>query len=385
MTGGAQAAFAGRRLKIAHLSSVHSPGDVRILHKECATLAAAGHDVVFIVPGDGEASREGVRIRYLPVPTGRKARVLKTVPELYQVALAEQADIYHFHDPELMPVGLWLRLRGRRVVYDVHEDAPRDILTKTYLAKPVRWLAAAVVECLEWIAGRTLSGIVAVTRRIAARFPTRKTVLVQNFPLHEELVEQSEVAYQDRDPIVAYTGGIAAIRGAREMLEAVDLLPESMEARLTMAGLFSPPAFEAELRQMPGWSQVDFLGWRSREDVSRMLGRARVALVLFHPLANHVDAQPNKLFEYMAAGVPVVASDFPLWREIVEGAGCGLLADPMQPAAVAGAIRWLLEHPDEAEAMGRRGQEAVRARFNWRREGEKLVAFYDRITAGGER
>lgn len=110
-----------------------------------------------------------------------------------------------------------------------------------------------------------------------------------------------------------------------------------------------------------------------------LLGHARIGLVLLHPTPNYYDALPVKLFEYMSAGVPVIASDFPLWRKIIEGAGCGLVADPLDPHAIASAIEWLLTHPDEAEAMGKRGQEAVRKLYNWEHEAKALINFYERL------
>jgi len=117
------------------------------------------------------------------------------------------------------------------------------------------------------------------------------------------------------------------------------------------------------------------------EAVVEMLAEARLGLVLFHPRPNHLESQPNKLFEYMAAGLPVVASSFPLWKEIVEGTRCGLVVDPLDPHAAANAIRWLLAHPEEAEAMGARGRQAVHDRFNWRREEATLLDCYARLCA----
>ncbi|MGQ9498496.1 MAG: glycosyltransferase, partial [Desulfotomaculales bacterium] len=166
----------------------------------------------------------------------------------------------------------------------------------------------------------------------------------------------------------------------REMVTAMTLLPEALGVRLVLAGKFVPPFLEDEVRQLPGWERVDFRGWQDRAAVARLLGEARAGLVVLYPEPNYVEAQPNKLFEYMSAGLPVIASDFPLWRDIVEEAGCGLLVDPLDPAAIAQAIQWILEHPKEAEAMGRRGQKAVFDRYNWDTEAAKLLAFYRRLT-----
>jgi hypothetical protein len=135
------------------------------------------------------------------------------------------------------------------------------------------------------------------------------------------------------------------------------------------------------MQKQHGWEKIRFLGWQSRNCIVSLLAEVRMGLVLFHPAPNHIDAQPNKLFEYMSAALPVIASDFPLWRRIIEGAGCGLLVDPLDPQAIANAIEYLLTHPSEAEAMGQRGREAVQKWYNWEPEAEKLVRFYDDLSA----
>jgi glycosyltransferase involved in cell wall biosynthesis len=201
-------------------------------------------------------------------------------------------------------------------------------------------------------------------------------VLVQNFPLLAEL-EPPETAVAPRQPHFAYVGGLARIRGAIEMVDALARL-SSPDIRLQMAGGF-PQDLGAELQSMPGWAKVDFVGWADRPTVARLLASCRAGLVLFHPEPNHVKAQPNKMFEYMAAGLPVIASDFPLWREIVEGAGCGLLVDPMDPQAIATAMQWIIDHPEEAAEMGRRGRAAVERTYNWEAESVKLVDLYRRL------
>ena len=191
--------------------------------------------------------------------------------------------------------------------------------------------------------------------------------------------------YARRGPVVAYVGLINEIRGTIEMVHAIADVCAHQEARLVLAGRFEPPAFGAQARALDGWRHVEYRGELSRARVVEMLAEARLGLVLFHPRPNHLESQPNKLFEYMAAGLPVVASSFPLWKEIVEGSRCGLVVDPLDPHATANAIRWLLAHPDEAEAMGARGRQAVQERFNWRREEATLLECYARLCAQSAR
>ena len=151
------------------------------------------------------------------------------------------------------------------------------------------------------------------------------------------------------------------------------------DSKLLLAGPFSDDIELSVVQRLPGWDCVERLGLLDRPAVSAIMGRSRAGLVLFHPCLNHVDAQPNKLFEYMAAGLPVVASDFPLWRELIEGRRCGLCVDPLNPNAIAAAIRWIFEHSEEAEVMGKRGREAVRRELNWENEADKLLALYDSL------
>lgn len=364
-------------MRIIHLTSNHAPTDVRIFLKEARTLSRAGHQVALIVPTEEPRQQvDGVEIIPVRKPKNRLDRFVLGFWRIYRAALAARGDAYHFHDPDLIPLGLLLRLQGKKVVYDVHEDVPRDILTKHWIPPILRGIIAKAMAGVEWLAGQLLSGIVAATPSITRRWPVTKTVVVQNFPFMEELAPESGIAYVERPLNVVYLGGIEIIRGIQEMVQAMEYLPANLEARLLLGGRFAPPELENELQQMPGWARAEFVGWVSRKRMAEILTSARLGLVLFHPAPNHIEAQPNKLFEYMSAGIPVVASDFPLWREIVEGAGCGLLVDPLDPQAIAKAIQYLLEHPLEAETMGRRGRLAVLEQYNWEAESKNLLEFY---------
>jgi glycosyltransferase involved in cell wall biosynthesis len=309
----------------------------------------------------------------------------KTVWAVYRRASQEDASIYHFHDPELLPVALLLKASGRRVVYDAHEDLPKQILGKEWLPTSLRRPISALSSLLESVAAKILDGVVAATPAIARRFRGHKCSVVQNFPIQDELAARSDAAipYEMRESLVAYVGGLSAIRGARQMIRAMELLPESSEAKLLIAGKITPPGLEDELRGQPGWRRVEALGWRSRAEVADLLGRARVGLLLFQPLPNHLESYPTKLFEYMSAGLPVVVSDFPLWRDIIDEVGCGMTVDPTDPAAVAETLQDLLVNTMQAAAMGHRGKVAVQERFSWDGEARKLIALYERTLAVG--
>jgi glycosyltransferase involved in cell wall biosynthesis len=368
-------------IRVVHITTAHAASDVRIYHKECRTLAGAGYEVVLIVPHEGAVPDGDVRVLPVPMPKDRRERMTATIWRCWRTATRTRGAVYHLHDPELLVVGLALKLAGRTVVYDAHEDLGRQILTKHWLPSVLRKPIALGATGVLWFAGWMLDAVVAATPLIASRYAARKTVTVQNFPIADELAAGESVPYTSRPSEIAYVGGLFAIRGVGEMIAAIHQVQRTVPGvSLVLAGSFSPPDLEDEVRRLPGWTTVRYLGWQSRAGVAAILGRARVGLALLHPEPNYIDSYPVKLFEYMAAGVPVVASDFPLWHGIVDGAGCGLLVDPLDVAAIGRAVRWLLDHPSEAEAMGERGRRAVVERYNWSGEGAKLLALYAVLT-----
>jgi glycosyltransferase involved in cell wall biosynthesis len=368
--------------RVCILTSVHQPFDVRIFHKEARSLTSAGYEVVIVAPHTRSEQVDGIRVMAVPLPKGRRERMTKVAWRVLREAVRENASIYHFHDPELIPVGLLLKCRGKRVIYDVHEDFPQSILNtdRHWVPPRLRHLASKVVEWAEASGALVFDAIVAATPSIARRFPKHKTTLVQNFPLREEFVSESQRVYDKREPLVVYVGVVSAARGAREMIRAISVLPNCLGTRLVIAGNVYPTELRHELAAISAGMKVEFLGWRPRRDIADLLARSRIGLVLFHPIPNHTEAQPNKLFEYMAQGIPLIASDFPLWRRIVGQANCGLLVDPLDPQAIAKAIESLLRNKDEAETMGQRGLLAARSLYNWDNEARNLVKTYAELS-----
>jgi glycosyltransferase involved in cell wall biosynthesis len=294
---------------------------------------------------------------------------------VYRAAVRERAGIYQLHDPELLWVGALLRLRGFRVIYDVHEDVPKQILSKPWIPPWARPAVARAVAAVEHLVPRVVDGIVAATPSIARKFPAGKTVVVQNFPeAHFLRIDGAAPPLAERADAFVYTGGLMAVQGVREMAQAFALLPDGMTG--TVAGTFHTPELEAEIAATPGWRRVRYLGRVPRPDVARAIDRARAGIVLNHPTPNYVDAYPTKMFEYMARGLPVVCSNFPLWEGIVTSADCGIAVDPRSPAAIAAAIRRLNDEPELARRLGENGRRAIAERYNWEAELRKLEALY---------
>jgi glycosyltransferase involved in cell wall biosynthesis len=371
--------------RICVMTTVHSAFDIRIFQKECKSLAAAGHEVLLLAPHDRPATVDGVQIIPIPRRGRRPARMTAGVWDALRAAIRTRAQIYHFHDPELLIAGVVLSAMGKCVIYDVHEDVPRDLLGREYLSSRVKPLVAGLVEQVEDWSCRWFAAVLTATPRIGERFARRhrRVIVLQNFPLLRELIEGPNRAWSERDQAVAYAGWITRERSSVEMVRAIGLVDPQLGARLELAGDYDSPEVRQELTREAGWSRVHEHGLLDRPGMWEMLSHVRAGLVLYHPAPNNTDAQPNKLFEYMAAGLPLIASDFPLWRELIEGTGCGLLVDPLDPRDIAAAVSYVLTHPAEAEAMGQRGREAVSTRYNWASEERKLLALYARLSSVG--
>ena len=351
---------------ICHMTSAHLQEDVRIFHKECVSLANAGYDIYHISCGE-TYDKDGVHLIGFGKPqTGRAGRMTKTARNVYKAAAELDADVYHFHDPELLPYGLKLKRRGKKVIFDSHEDVSAQIADKRWIPKPFRKIVSCFYKFYETHVVKHLDAVVAATPHIADTFKNRCKIItvVNNYPKLDDIIFH-ETPFKDRKPIICYAGGINEIRGEKIMVEAM----EAVNGELIIAG-------DHEIENV---GKVKYIGSIDRKSVNELYGKARAGIVIYQPAKNHIDSQPIKLFEFMAAGLPVVASDFPLWKEIVEKNNGGICVDPTSADAVGRACEELISHPEDSQKMGQNGRKAVLEKYSWNSEEKKLLSLYKTI------
>lgn len=369
---------------VCHITTVHQPFDPRIFYKECLSLAKAGYRVVLIVVerktrSDLEPSseeHEGVVIIRVPcIYNSRLQRFWKAGRAAYKKARTIDASIYHFHDPEFLWFGYQLARKGKKVIYDVHEDVPRQILSKRWIPFIFRTPIAFFYECFEHYFASRLTGIIAVTEQIAERFEkiNRRVAIVKNYPLLSWMPASS--GYDQKKNQVCYIGDITRIRGIVEMVKSI----EGCDVQLALGGRFSEPGLRKEVMQLAGWKQVIEYGYVDRLQAAHIISTSKIGLVLLHPTVNYHEALPVKLLEYMAAGIPVIASDLRLQKQIVEETGCGIIVNPFDIEGIRHALRYLLQHPEQAREMGMRGRKAIEEQYHWQVEECKLISVYDKL------
>jgi len=371
------------------LTSVHAAADVRIFHKEARALARAGHEVVVVGFHPADELRDSVRIIALTKRTNRIARMLLSPVEVFVRALGVRAQVYHFHDPELIPVALLLRLLGKRVIYDIHEYTAEDIATKHWIPTYARRPVSRLVGWIERRAVQQMDGVVVVNDHMAdgiRHLVKRPDCLasVYNYPDYTPGAE-TVPAMAEREPVAVYVGVLTRERGWETLLDSGKRLNESFpEARVRVIGRLQSAGIAEPYRAIEQWADygVEYEGQIAHQDVFARLQRARVGVIPWLPSINHEQGTPVKLFEYMMAGLPVVASDLRFIRQIVVDTQCGILVPPGDPVALSAAIEELLRDPLRAQQMGERGRRAVFERYSWATQAERLLKLYASVAAG---
>ncbi len=376
-------------MRVVHFALFHKAIKTpRIFHRECVTLAQAGYEVHMITADVPADTLEGVLFHQGPRPRSSHLgyiwfyTIWGALWKAFRLGLDLDADLYHIHEAELIPVGVCLKLRGKRVIFDAIEDHPQQIfhvddgrLHRHLYAQAMR----VYIRFLYLLARLFFDAIIVCAPKIGRYFPPQKTTHLYNYSILREYPDAplDAMPYHERKQRVFYVGGITRKRAIVEIVTAMGLLPERLNPHLLLIGPWYNAQLRSEVETLPGWEYIDAPGLLPHSEMIPEMLDSQVGIVVLHGVSQYTITYPTKLFEYMAAGLPVVSVDLPHWREMLaEYADVVMWVDSHDPRAIADAIIYLLDHPDEAEARGRRGREAVETRFNWEAESQKLLDLY---------
>ena len=361
-------------MKVYHISTVHKRYDGRIFKKECVSLMKAGFEVSLVVAdGKGDELHSGVHIIDAGMPgKGRINRFLKGTKLVRKIIERDQPDVLHFHDPELLFLA---RKMAKKyvVIYDSHEDLPKQIMSKPYIKPFLRKTFAFLARTIEKRTAKKIYGVISVVDEIVERYQTYQpnTILIANYPI---INMEETVDYELKNGNIVYAGGVSEIRGVVEMAKIAKEIAEPVH-------IYGPIANEAVKKECELLSNsfAKFYGQINQEELFNILKKSSIGLIILHPVPNYINSSPNKLFEYMANGMAVIASDFPVWKEIIDTYQCGICVNPLHVAETVNAIQYLKNNPEIAGTMGKNGHQAVLEHFSWELESRKLVKFYQQI------
>jgi glycosyltransferase involved in cell wall biosynthesis len=373
------------QMHICHMTTVHPAKDARIFYRMSCALAERGCTVTLIAPESSEDVL--VRMSTWNTQIERSGRTKRLVLAL-RAALAERADIYHFHDPELIPLGLALKVLrpSAAVVYDVHEDYPAMMRVKYWIPQPLRPLMAQAAHLANTAAGMCLDGIVAADPNVQQDFQhvaLHKCIVYYNFPMLSVFTPapaEPSVAQAD----LVYIGGMSDRAGIFVLLDGLALLAkQGITPSVRLAGYTDGEtglaAIQQGIRTRGLSAQVELRGRIPHMQVPAWIRSGRIGLVTLQPIAKFLKNIPTKMFEYWACGLPVIASDLPPIRPFLTNGKNGLLFDPTSAEDLARVIAWLMRYPGEAKAMGQYGQEQVAKDWNNDRQIDRLIGFYRQI------
>ncbi len=382
-------AFSGKfpalnKRTVCVVAPVHVWDDVRVYQKESRTLAEAGYQVTLIARTPSPQTINGVKI--IPPIGSSKFRLLRflLLPAVGVQALLQNAEIYHLHNPDTLPIVILLRIFGKKVIYDTHEDFSKEILIRNWIPKLLRRPLAFFVGKSESLVSIIATASIATQHDVVERL-NGNALLLGNPPranagLYARVSKRAqEINSQECQVRAVYIGRINRPRGLYEMVDALAIVNNTTNVRLWLIG----PADEDDLdgaSRRPGWQYVDYIPSMAQELAFAYVARADVGLVVIRDVGGHASIEPNKLYEYMMFGKPFIASAFDVWIGKLANTDAGWFVKPDSADEIASVLLEIAENGEIAVNKGANGKEFIR-HYNWETESQKLLELYREIGA----
>lgn len=376
--------------RVCIITSSHPFTDTRIFKKEGRSLVKAGFEVYELAPVDEKRQQvDGITVLGFSRIKNRWSR-MTNFPAMLKLAASLKADIYHLHEPELLLASIFIKTSNpkARLIYDVHENYNDAIISdeKNWIPGWLKPGLAWLIDTLEKPLSRFCDLVIAAGPDIEARFRKHRTISIRNFApteiIDKVLMNKRPQGKNLSKYRIVYTGSITKTRGMIEILRALEIVNKKHPTELLATGIYQDADYQQQVESEPGYRSMIYLGYLPRyEEVVAQAVRADMAAICFHPDPNLDTAveRSNKLFEYMAMGLPLVVSNMPAWAELVNRHRCGVVVDPLDPQDIARGIMQLIENPEERKAMGARGRQAVKECYSWETEGKRLVEAYQKL------
>lgn len=365
--------------KVVHITTVHHPLDPRIYYKQCLSFQKAGYDVTLIAPEESNIGKSQVNVIPLKKYKSRLGRMIFSTMEAFKHARKLKADYYHIHDPELLPAARLLKNKHNVIVYDIHEDYITSIKQKSYLPKAIRNLIAHAYKFIEKKLTKPMELCLA-EKYYKDIYPDGQCIL--NYPIINSRILKHSTAALEGSRKLIYTGNVTVDRGAliHASLPALD-----QSLMVTIVGKCSSHLAE-KMFESAGVSKnrlriegVDQYIPKKDIDSQYISQKWLAGLALFPPTEHYMKKELTKFFEYMNAGIPIICSNFPIWKQFIEKYNCGIAVDPYNQNEIKSALEYMSSNSQRAKQMGLNGQEAILKELNWEMEEKKLLDWYKKI------
>ncbi|OQO72229.1 glycosyltransferase [Enterococcus villorum] len=375
--------------KVMMYSSVHIWKDARIFFKEAQSLSKE-YQVDFYAIGSPEEAdeyqTENLKIHLLKKRNRRKR--YKNWIFLWKEIKNSEAEIFHFHDPELLLLLPFLRKKrkDRIFIYDMHENFPKALVSKNWLPNRMKRILITIVRPLERRLIKKNKGLIFAEKSYKedyqSIFSSMPTCDIYNYPLYQPNLPDNQIG---KEVIrFVYVGRIAGVRGIWEMLHAVNKVSKTSqkEIKFRLIGQCEEELLEEIISYIHKHHLEDVVEYSSfieYDKIWKIYQESDIGFCLLHPIPNYMGSIATKMFEYMASGMPMIISDFPLWKNILQESQNGIAVDPFNEEQIVQAMNQLIENPELRRKFGENGQLQYKTKFNWGNEERKLATFYNQL------